>query len=199
MIKFIALLLLFGTMTKCCLAWTVNCKSITVPATATASVAEAATHPLCSNKHNHRRLNMGGYYNEPDDDTVTTQNTHMVYGIRCVERIVSLSPTVNVTILLPVDDDEEDEGRRHPAPLTVREETTLASHTSSSDTVAMTSRVAVLEGSGLVSLSLVSMTTQAANFVVLACSVNASSLQRIRMSYLMFSSSSSRGILETGT
>ena len=40
-------------------------------------------------------LNMGGYYNEPDDDPLSSLSpdvkTHMVFGIRCIEQTMSLS------------------------------------------------------------------------------------------------------------
>ena len=142
---------------------------------------------------------MGGYYNEPEeDDTVTAQNTHMVYGIRCVEQTVSLSPTIHVTLLQPVDDEQE-------ALLAQEQEVALAlyllDHYQGMLSSLSQQRVAVLEGSGLVSLELLLLLAQQSpDAVVLACSVDTSSLQRIQMAHVMNASSSWRGAtLETGT
>eukprot|EP00977_Amphora_coffeiformis_P019091 scaffold6899_cov183-Amphora_coffeaeformis.AAC.24 len=144
---------------------------------------------------------MGGYYNEPEDDAVTAQNTHMVFGIRCVERTVSLSSTIHATLLQPVVDDTEQAQHHHPAPLSLQDETELALYVLSQDRMMMmmmiSSRVAVLEGSGLVSSTLVSAATQSSDLVVLACSADPANLQRIQMAHLMYSSSSARGTLET--
>mmetsp|Transcript_61790 Transcript_61790/g.93318 ORF Transcript_61790/g.93318 Transcript_61790/m.93318 type:complete len:261 (-) Transcript_61790:14-796(-) len=61
-------------------------------------------------------LHMGGYYSEPKEDNSSSMiynnsNTHMIFGVRCVEDIIYCSPTTNtsfVTNLRPINDDEND-------------------------------------------------------------------------------------------
>ena len=56
-------------------------------------------------------LPMGGYYNEPEttqEQDMATKNSHMVFGVRCIERRIALQ-SGGVTVLQPVvtQDDEK--------------------------------------------------------------------------------------------
>ena len=156
-------------------------------------------------------LFMGGYYQEPDDAVVST-NTHMVFGIRCVERTIALSESTSITLLQPAVSAEEEEEEYDPSQQEMsfetyllyreehvwRREVALASYLLQYwDQLGAPTRVTVLEDgphrSGLVSLALASQGT-----TVQVCAMSDSRLKLIQSSHLFYGTSS-WGRLETGT
>jgi hypothetical protein len=52
------------------------------------------------------RLSMGGYYSEPESSPDDSQ-THMIFGVRCVEEFLDLGD-ISIVALRPTDDDTTD-------------------------------------------------------------------------------------------
>jgi hypothetical protein len=52
------------------------------------------------------RLSMGGYYSEPESSPDASQ-THMIFGVRCIEEQLDLGDT-SIVALRPADDDTTD-------------------------------------------------------------------------------------------
>jgi hypothetical protein len=55
------------------------------------------------------RLSMGGYYSEPESSPDDSQ-THMIFGVRCVEEKLDLGD-ISIVALRPMDADDTTDGR----------------------------------------------------------------------------------------
>lgn len=163
------------------------------------------------------RLDMGGYYAEPDDvdddddPTATSrQNTHVIFGVRCAERVVPLTSAFHVTLLQPVSDDDDTGAVVVPSSA----EMALASYlwerrprrpcgddTRPAGGFDSTTRSVAIWGdaSGLITLTLLRWNE---DIVVFSCASDPESLRRIQMAHWMFTDATTTtraGTLETGT
>ena len=152
-------------------------------------------------------LPMGGYYSEPlspKDESLSSQKTHMIFGMQCREETVTLpnddqKDPITLTLLLPLKENEGENASQPAQELVWEREVALASFLlQHSREEKPPGRLVVWEDgahrTGLVSLA---ATTLPDATVVAVCSTEDQRLQRIQWSYNLFHASSSSS-LETG-
>lgn len=139
-------------------------------------------------------FSMGGYYNEPETREEETANTHMIFGVRCVERVVDLADSdIRVRLLHPVvstDDDKEWQA------YILQREVDLALYLLGVNHWQGIKVVVLEEGpyrTGLVSLAL---QQQAPYVFTTACSSELERLQMIQASYLFHEQGGARRTAE---
>ena len=154
---------------------------------------------------------MGGYYSEPDgnDDSSSknTQNTHMVFGVRCVEQMVEVNPQTRVTLLRPIVDNNDEHQNIDPDGV-LQHEIVLASYLLEHGQAMVASlsndrRIVVVEEgphrTGLISLALA---TALEGVTIVATASDLTKLNVIKSAQLFYGSTGSSGsssMLETGT